>query len=577
MIKKNNTLVHQDKNKRKINFSKKLKVFLIGGLNEIGKNCAAIQFGDDIIVVDAGMQFPEEDMLGIDFVIPDTEFLEKNKQKIRAVIITHGHLDHIGGLQQVLPKIGNPLVFATKLTAGLIKKRLEEFEKDKVLKLKIIDPEKDVLDFGKLKIEFFRVNHSIPDGVGIFVSSPAGKIVHTGDFKFDFRPADNFPVNFSRLAEIGQKGIDVVFADSTSAGKSGFCPSEQKIAKTLETIIRRSPGRLIIATFSSSIGRLNQIINTAAKFDRKVFLSGRSMITNLEIAVRLGYAKFPKGILQRLSPKISQLPPEKVLILMTGSQGEPQSALTRIALGNHTQISIKKGDTVVFSSSPIPGNERGITTSINNLIRLGARVITNGAMDVHASGHAHAEDLKILHSILRPKYIVPIHGELFMRQKHAEIVRNELGFPEENIFLLENGEGVEILNGKTQKLKQKISANLIMVDGLGVGDIGAQVLRERKMMSENGVVVILFQASKQEKKLFSKPDIFSRGFIFMRESREIIEKAKKIAESSFCSIVQKNPKIELKELKRNISRDLQSFFFQKIRREPMILPIVFFG
>jgi ribonuclease J len=412
--------------------------------------------------------------------------------------------------------------------------------------------------------------------MGIFIQSPAGNIVHTGDFKFDFNPADGVRADFGKLAEIGSKGIDVLFADSTNAQKPGFCVSESVVAKTLERVIRRTKGRLIIASFSSLIGRLQQIIDYATLYGRQIFVSGRSMIQNLEIASKLGYVKVPRGILKRMSNKVDDLPPEKVLILSTGSQGESMSALSRIALGNHPQIKIKKGDTVIFSSSPIPGNERATATVINNLFRLGAHVITNDAMDVHTSGHAHQGDLKLMYSLIRPKFVAPIHGEFFMRMAHVEMMQQEFGLDQNETIVLENGSILEIANKQARKSKKKAPANIIMVDGLGVGDVGTKVIRDRQVMAENGVVIALFRAFDKSKRLVADPDIISRGFIYMKESKNIADETKQKAKKAYEDAIKKKPNLGLKELKMEISRSLSTFIRKRLDREPMIMPVIVF-
>jgi len=574
--KKNNYQKLNIKNNHKKNFSSKnkFKIMPLGGLNEVGKNCTILEYGDDIVVIDAGMQFPEEDMLGIDFVIPDFSYLEQNKKKIKALIITHGHLDHIGAIPHFLQKFPSVPIYATKLTRGIAMKRIEEFS----LKANFqeINPEKDQLNFGNFNISFFRVNHSISDGVGLFIKTPNGNIVHTGDFKFDFCPADGVKTDFSRLAEIGKERIDVLFSDSTNAQKPGFCISEKKVGQALEEVIQNAKGRLIIASFSSLISRLQQIINFAAKNNRKVFISGRSMINNLEIASKLGFLKVPRGILKKLSPKIDELPPKEVLILTTGSQGESMSALSRISFGSHAKIKIQKGDTVIFSSSPIPGNERPITNIINNLFRLGAHVITNDAMDVHASGHAYQEDLKLMFSLMKPRHIAPIHGEFFMRMAHSDMLTKEFDLKENQVVILENGSILEIDKGFVKKSKKKLPVNLIMVDGLGMGDTASRVLRDRKIMSENGVIIVMFRAFEKSKRLLGNPDVISRGFIYMKESKKVAFETSISGKKAFEEAVKKNPHINLKDLKNEIYKTLRTFIRKKLNREPMIIPLVVF-
>ena len=402
---------------------KKLRIIPLGGLEEVGKNIMALEYDNDIVVIDAGMSFAGPEMLGVDFIVPDISYLESRKKKIRGILFTHGHLDHIGAIQYVLPKLGNPPVYANKLALGLIKSRLKEFSLDKSAKLNLVN-ETTKLKLGEFEIEFFRVNHSIPNSMGVYIKSPVGTAVHTGDFKFDHSPAIDKPTDFQRIAEIGKRGIDVLMVDSTNALKPGFCKSEADVAARLEEIIEKTKGRLIISSFSSLIGRINQIVNIAAKNNRKVFLSGRSMVENVKIAEELGYATYPKGTVRKMTAQVNSMPPSQVLILTTGAQGETLSALTRMSIGEHAHLKIREGDTVVISASPIPGNELAIVNVINNLYAQGARVITNNDMDIHVSGHAHQEELKIMHGLIKPKCYVPIHGELYMRRGHIEMIKS---------------------------------------------------------------------------------------------------------------------------------------------------------
>lgn len=552
----------------------KLRVIPLGGLEEVGKNMMAIEYKNDIIVIDAGMQFPEEDMLGIDYVIPDTSYLEKNKHKIRGIIITHGHLDHIGALPHVLPKLNFPLVFGTPLTMGLSSKRLEEFALQKQAKLKSITADSK-FRLGAFNLEFFRVNHSIPDGLGVFINTPVGNLVHTGDFKFDFTPADDKPADFAKIAELSSRGVLAAFVDSTNATKPGYALSERVIGENLDNIITHTSGRIIIASFSSLIGRIQQIIDICARNNRKMFISGRSMEVNLAIAEKLGYIKAPKGVINKVNSKtLDHTPANQTLILTTGSQGESMSALSRIALGDHNKIQIQKGDTVLLSSSPIIGNEKAIVTVINNLSRLGAKVITNSSMDIHTSGHAQQEDLKLMHSLLKPKHLVPIHGELHMRVAHKEIGLS-LGKEEKFIHLLDNGDILEFdSRGVARKSKEKLNVFDVMVDGLGVGDIGTQVIRERQIMSNNGIIVVLLNVDEKTKKLVEDPNIVSRGFVYMKDSQKIYEEIKVVTRKAYDDIMKKEPKIKRKDLKNYIRITIMKFVRKRIDREPMILPLI---
>ncbi len=576
------------KNKKKFNWfhkkkiigggfkDKKLRIIPIGGLEEVGKNIMILEYDNSIIVIDAGMSFAGPDMLGVDFIVPDISYLENKKHKIKGIIFSHGHLDHIGAIQYILPKLGNPPIYANKLTMGLIKSRLKEFSLDKTAKLNLID-ENSKLKLGHFEVEFFRVNHSIPSSMGIYINTPVGNVIHTGDFKFDHSPAIDKPTDFQRIAELGKRGIDVLMADSTNALKPGFCKSEAEIANKLEEIIEKTKGRIIIASFSSLIGRINQIINFAAKNNRKVFLSGRSMIENMKLAEELGYATYPKGTVRKINPQANALPPSQVLILTTGSQGETLSALTRMAMGEHSHIKIREGDTIMISASPIPGNELAIVNIINNLYAKGAKVITNNDMDIHVSGHAHQEELKLMHALIKPKCYVPIHGELYMRKGHLEMIKSVADPSMIATCLDNNGDVLEVSKQGVRKSKEKVPANDILVDGLGFGDIGSRVIQDRKVMSQDGVVVMLFHAYEESKRLVCEPDIISRGFLYLKESEEIANEVKQIARKSFEQITQQNRKIHLKDLKRELQRNISNFIRKRLRREPMIIPIIMYA
>ncbi|MCK5471873.1 ribonuclease J, partial [Candidatus Gracilibacteria bacterium] len=463
-------------------------------------------------------------------------------------------------------------LFGTPLTLGLVKKRLDEFNLTSKVKFhEIKNPATERIPLGRhFEAEFFRVNHSIPDGMGICLKTPVGNIVHTGDFKFDFTPADGLKCDFGKIAEIGRRGVLLTFADSTNAEKPGYTISEKVVNENLAKTIMEAKGRIILATFASLIGRIQNIVNAANRSGRKVFASGRSMITNLEIAEKLGYLKAPQGLIRPLKKgvKLNEIPPNKVLILCTGSQGEELSALTRIALGEHQTIRIREGDTVIFSSTPIIGNERAVVSVTNNLLRLGAKVITNKDLDVHTSGHASQEDLKLMHSLLKPKFLVPVHGELHMRCAHRDLAKT-IGMPEGNILLLDNGDILELAPNQTvRKSKSKVRVNNILIDGLGVGDIGTSVLRERETMSENGIVVIVFRAYAKSGKLVGAPDIISRGFVYMKESSAIVEEAKKVATKAYEEVGRKDHK----EVRKEVARAVAKFIRQRIDREPLILP-----
>lgn len=547
-----------------------LRVIPLGGLDEVGKNMMVFEYGNDIVIVDMGFQFPNEDMLGVDYVIPDITYLEDKTDRIRGVLLTHGHLDHIGGIPYLLPKLNFPPLFGTPLTMGLVLKRLEEFGLERKAKLHNINPAHP-LRLGQFHCEFFRVNHSIPDGVGIILRTPAGVLVHTGDFKFDNTPVYQQPADYAKIASLGLQNVIALFSDSTNALEPGSTMSEKKIGETLEEIIKHASGRIIIAAFASLISRIQTIMDLAVKYDRKVFLSGRSMNDNVSISRHLQYIKTPPSAVFPIN-KIGRTPDEKALILTTGAQGEAYSALTRMALGDHAQISIKKGDTIVLSSSPIPGNERAIYATINNLVRYGARVIFNQVMDVHTSGHANQEDLKLMVSLVRPKYLIPIHGELFMRQAHGELGKS-MGMLDKQIIILENGDILEVERGEARKTREKVSAHYVMIDGKGIGDVGAQIIMDRQIMAENGVLIVLYHVDPKTKGLLGEPDVITRGFIYMRESKELISEIIRLAGKAYKECVTKKPGVKRGELKAYIRGVLDRYTHQKIERHPLVLPV----
>lgn len=548
-----------------------LRVIPLGGLDEVGKNMMVFEYENDIVIVDMGFQFPDEDMLGIDYVIPDITYLLDKIHKIRGVLITHGHLDHIGAIPYLLPKLGFPPVYSAKLTVGFIKKRLEEFHLERQVKLHIVDPAKG-MRLGQFGVEWFRVNHSIPDGLGIILRTPVGAVVHTGDFKFDYTPVFQQPADYSKIASLGSQGVVALFSDSTNALKPGYTMSEKKIGETLDEIIKKAQGRIIIAAFASLIGRIQQLVYSAAKYSRKIYVSGRSMADTLAIAQGLQFIKAPPGLLSPIN-KMGKIKDEHALILTTGAQGESMSALTRMALGDHPHLTIKRGDTIVLSSSPIPGNERSIYTVINNLIRLGARVIFNQVMDVHTSGHAQREDLKLMINLVRPRCLVPIHGEIYMRQAHAEIGR-ELGMDEKSTIVIENGDVMEITKEGSRKTNERVSANYIMIDGKGVGDVGAQIIMDRQIMSENGVLVVLFSVNVKTKTLLRDPEVISRGFVYMSESEEIMKEAIIVSRKAYEEACIRYKEWKRGDIKAFVRGNLDRFSHRRIDRHPLILPVI---
>lgn len=550
----------------------KVRIIPLGGLDEVGKNMTVIEYGRDIILVDMGFQFPEEDMLGIDYVIPDISWLEERKKDIRGVILTHGHLDHIGGIPYILPRLNFPQLYGTKLTMGLIEKRVEEFGIKRDTVMNVIDPD-EKLRLGPFNCSFFRVNHSIPDGVGIVINTPEGTIVHTGDFKFDYTPADQIQADYKKISALGKKkNVTVMFSDSTNAMKEGHTISEKAIGDTLDMLIKETPGRILIASFSSLIGRIQQILNSAKRWNRQVYVSGRSLINNISIAERLGYIKVPKGLIHDIY-KAKKTPGKKSLILTTGSQGEALSALTRISLGQHKHVSIKPDDTVIISATPIIGNERAISTVIDNLTKKGARVINNKIMDVHTSGHGCREDLRMMIGMVKPKYFVPVHGQYHMRFAHKELA-HEAGIRKSNAIMMNNGNILEMQKGKVRLSKDKVETNYILVDGLGMGNMGSRVLVERQALAENGVFVVTLKIRRKTKNLIGNPKIETRGFIYMTESDEILKEVQKKIKSKYNTLLQKHKKPGVKNIKDYVTSVIDKYTHKKLQRRPLIVPIV---
>ncbi|MCC7432310.1 RNase J family beta-CASP ribonuclease [Candidatus Peregrinibacteria bacterium] len=551
-----------------------LRIIPIGGLDEVGKNTMIFEYEDSIFLVDLGFQFPEADMLGVDYVIPDINYLKDKIHKIKGIVVTHGHLDHIGGIPYLLNKLGNPPIFAGKLTMGLITKQLEEHGLMQTADLRTVNFNTDQFYFGKMKVSFFRVTHSIPDSCGLYIETPAGSIVHTGDFKIDLSPAGaQLPPDFAKIAGFGEKSITALMSDSTNAMKPGYTISEKKIGQTLDSIIKDAKGRVIIASFSSQIGRIQQIIEAAMKHGKKIFLSGRSLIDNSVMAAELGYLKYPQGLISDVR-KSKKHPADKTIILTTGSQGEPVAALSRMALNEHSHVQISKGDTVVLSSSPIPGNEMAVVRVTNNLTRLGARVINNHIMDVHTSGHGQQEDLKLMFSLVKPKYFIPIHGEYFMRKIHGEIMVNDLGFPEEKVIMVENGDVMEMRNGELKYTGEKVQTNYILVDGAGGGDIGSQVMMDRQILAENGVIVVMLDIDVKTRAMKGPVKVESRGFIYMEESQEIINGICRVATDAYNAFAKNYPGSSFEEVKLHIRESVDKFVVGKIERQPLIIPVI---
>jgi len=555
--------------KPKGEFVNKVRILPLGGLDEVGKNMMAIEYGRDIIVIDMGFQFPDEDMLGIDYVIPDISWLKERKDRIRGVILTHGHLDHIGGIPYMLPELDFPKLYGTKLTMGLVEKRVEEFGIKKETVMNVINPD-ETLKFGVFKCKFFRVNHSIPDGVGVVIETPEGNIVHTGDFKFDYTPADGIQADFDKLKILGKKrNVSIMFSDSTNALKPGHTVSEKAIGETLDMLIRETPGRILIASFSSLIGRIQQILDSAHKYKRQVYLSGRSIINNIGIAEKLGYIKVPKGLIHDIR-KAHKAPGKKSLILTTGSQGEPVSALTRISMNDHKHVKVKKGDTVIISATPIIGNERAIYSVIDNLSKLGARVIDNKIMDVHTSGHGSAEDLKMMINMVKPKYFAPIHGHFHMRSRHRELALEE-GISKENTMIVNNGDILELKKGHVTISKEKVDTNYILVDGLGMGDMGSRVIVERQMMAQNGLIMVNMKVRKNNKNLVGKIELITRGFIYQTESGKILKDLKADVKKKYSKFLTKHAKPGNQNIQQYIASVVDKFTHRTLERRPLIV------
>ena len=543
----------------------KLRLIPLGGLGEIGKNLMVIEYEDDIIVIDAGLMFPEEDMLGVDLVIPDISYLLENRERIRGIVITHGHEDHIGAMPYLLPQLNVP-VYSTKLTQGLISVKLKERKALSGASLNIVPPGGKIT-LGKFKIEFFPVCHSIPDAVGLIINTPIGIIVHSGDFKLDYTPVSGKPTDLSRLAQLGQQGVLLLLSDSTYAELPGYTPSERVVGESLDLIMAEAPGRVIITTFSSLISRIQQVIDAATKHQRRVFVVGRNMSNIVHMALELGYLNVQDGILGKLD-EIKNMPHNEIVFITTGSQGEPTSALVRMANRDHRQLRILKGDTVAISATPVPGNEALVARTLDNLFKQGAEVLYSGIAPVHVHGHGSQEELKLLLTIVKPKYFVPIHGEYRHLSLHAKLAQS-IGIPKENTFVLEDGDIFEC-SPKSAKVTGRVTASNVYVDGLSVGDIGPVVLRDRKMLSKDGIVVLIIAVNRQTGKLVGRPDIVSRGFVDTREAREMLDES--------CDLVAKildrsgHRPSEWSFVNAKVRDTLNRFYYEQTKRRPMILP-----
>ncbi|MGB9791504.1 MAG: ribonuclease J [Thermacetogeniaceae bacterium] len=545
-----------------------LTIIPLGGLGEIGKNIMVLKYNKDIIVIDGGLMFPEDEMLGIDLVIPDISYLVENRENIRGFILTHGHEDHIGSMPYILREISAP-VYATKLTLGLLEAKLKENNFNQKIKTRCVKPG-DSIQLGAFQIQFIRVTHSIPDAVALGIKTPVGTIVHTGDFKLDQTPVDNEKIDYHRFAALGKEGVLVLLSDSTNAERPGYTLSERVVGETFNETFRKAKERIIIATFASNIHRIQQAITMANRYKRKVAIAGRSMVNVVNIARELGYLHIPPNTLVDLD-EIHYLPKREVVILTTGSQGEPMSALTRMASCEHKQVEIMPGDTVIISANPIPGNEKMVHRTIDNLMRQGAEVIYEPFSGVHVSGHASQEELKLMLNLVRPKFFIPIHGEYRHLIKHAQLAR-EVGIPPSNIFVVENGQVLEFSQERGAVIG-RVPAGNVLVDGLGVGDVGNIVLRDRKQLSQDGIFIVFVTIDKEDGTVVAGPDIVSRGFVYVRESEELLEEAKERVREVLkqCELRQTTEWAAIKSYVREV---VGKFLYEKTRRRPMILPII---
>ena len=546
----------------------KLRVFSLGGLQEIGKNITVFEYGQDIIVVDCGIAFPADDMLGIDLVIPDFSYLVNNKKRIRAVVMTHGHEDHIGSLPYFLRDIQCP-IYGTRLTLGLLDIKFKEHRLDNVETHCV--KAGDTVKIGAFSVEFIAVTHSIADSVGLCIKTPNATVIHTGDFKIDHTPVDGGHIDLQRFAELGKKGVDLLLCDSTNVEVPGFTMSERSVGEIFDQIFDNcSKNRILVATFSSNIHRIQQVINSAVKHKRKVAIIGRSMVNTVGLAQELGYIKVPKHVMIEPS-EINNFQDNQITIVTTGSQGEPMSALSRMALSGHKQVAIKPGDKVVISASSIPGNERAVGKVVDELFKKGADVIYEDLMNVHVSGHAKREELKIMHALVQPKYFMPVHGEYRHLKMHKELAV-DMGMKKDNVFVMGLGEILEI-NGQGAKLNGNVQSGQIFVDGLGVGDVGNIVLRDRRHLSQDGLIVVVVTYEAATGELLSGPDIISRGFVYVRESEDLIEDAREIVKKSFYKCEREN-KYDWLRIKNTIRDELREYMWNKTKRSPMILPVI---
>ena len=546
----------------------KVKIIPLGGLNEIGKNMTAIEYKNDIVIIDCGLKFPDEDMFGIDVVIPDITYLLKHKDKVSGIFLTHGHEDHIGALPYVLKQLNVP-VYGTKLTLGIVQSKLKEHNLLSTTELITVKP-RDVVRLNSVSVEFIKTNHSIADSVAIAIHTPLGAVLHTGDFKVDYTPIDGEPMDFARFAELGKKGVLLMMADSTNVERPGYTMSEKIVGESLCRIFGKSKGRIIVATFASNIHRIQQIIDAAAMYGRKVAVSGRSMENIVQVAIELGYIKIEKENLVSID-QINKYNNDEIVIITTGSQGEPMSALARMATSEHRKVNIVSGDTIIISATPIPGNEKLVSRVIDQLFKKGAEVVYGSSEAVHVSGHACQEELKLMQTLVRPKYFIPVHGEYRHLKQHGELA-NSIGVPKSNILIAEIGDVIEVTRNSIKKSGSVISGQ-IFVDGLGVGDVGNIVIRDRKHLSQDGILTVVVTLSKENKAIIAGPDIISRGFVYVRESEKLMDEARDIVRNVFAKCEEQKI-TDWSTLKSTVRDELRSFLYEKTKRKPMILPII---
>jgi len=546
-----------------------VKIIPLGGLNEIGKNFTVIECSNDMFIIDCGLAFPDSEMLGVDIVIPDYTYVEKNIEKLRGIVLTHGHEDHIGGLPYFLRKFNVP-VYGTRLTLGLVEGKLKEHGLLGSVKLNVVTPRQTV-KLGCMAVEFIRVNHSIPDAVGMAIHTPAGVLIHTGDFKVDYTPIEGGIIDLPRLAELGNKGVLALMSDSTNSERPGYTMSERKVGDSFEKLFGKAGGRrIIIATFASNVHRIQQIINNAVNTGRKVAVSGRSMVNVISVGIELGYLKVPDGVLIDID-MISRYTPDQIVLITTGSQGEPMSALSRMAMNEHKKVSINPNDFIIISANPIPGNEKLVTRVVNELMKLGAEVVYEKMYEVHVSGHACQEEQKLIISITKPKFFIPVHGEFKHLMRHKETAMS-VGIPEENIIIGGIGDIIET-DGVDMKITGQAPAGKVLVDGLGVGDVGAIVLRDRKRLAEDGLIIAVATIDREVGEILAGPDVVSRGFVYVRESEELMSGAKELLNETLQSCLDGNVH-EWNAIKGKMKDNLSDYIFRKTKRSPMILPII---